>query len=92
MHAQERIPIQLICRFPCPASPADSRPTPLTSPTLGSSRRLSPARGDASLLVPVLLSPEETPDDSCPLTADEACAEAAARDAAEDRTGALDGV
>lgn len=92
MHAQERIPIQLICRFPCPASPADSRPTPLTSPTLGSSRRLSPAREDASLLVPVLLSPEETPDDSCPLTADEACAEAAARDAAEDRTGALDGV
>ena len=64
IHAQERIPIQLICRFPCPVSPAESRPTPLTSPTLGSSRRLSPVREDAPLLVPVLLSPEEAPGDS----------------------------
>lgn len=87
MHAQERIPIQLICRFPSPVSPAESRPTPLTSPTLGNSRRLSSRREEAALLALELVSPEDVSEEAAPLTAEDAAAEAAGRDTA----GALEG-
>lgn len=85
MQPHETMPIQLICLFsPSTGSPAESRPTPLTSPTLGSSSRLLSRRDEAALL---LSSPEETSE----LAADdasEAAEETSAREGAALLAGA----
>ncbi len=78
MQAQERMPIQLIWLLPPPVSPADSRPTPLTSPTLGSSRRLSSRREEAASLLVSELSAEDAPELVSPSEETEAALEAAA--------------
>ena len=64
------MPIQLIWLLPSPVSPAESRPTPLTSPTLGSSRRLSVLLEDAALLASLLDSAEDASEDA-PLSSEE---------------------
>ena len=64
--------------MPPPVSPADSRPTPLTSPTLGSSRRLSSRREEAASLLVSELSAEDAPELVSPSEEAEAALEAAA--------------
>ena len=85
MQPHETMPIQLICLFsPSTGSPAESRPTPLTSPTLGSSSRLLSRRDEAALLL-------SSPEDVSALAEEEASdavEETSAREGAAVLTGA----
>lgn len=85
MQPHEIMPIQLICLFsPSTSSPAESRPTPLTSPTLGNASRLLSRREDAALL---LSSPEDV-SSLAEEEASDAVEETSAREGAAVLTGA----
>ena len=85
MQPHEIMPIQLICLFsPSTSSPAESRPTPLTSPTLGNASRLLSRREDAALL---LSSPEDV-SELAEEEASDAVEETSAREGAAVLTGA----